>query len=520
MQPVQPGEREKETYLLTKRAKLFVVLACMVIIGLYSWQSWNARRSDLDGAKVSTGNMAKALAQHANDAIQATDGLLLNMTDRVSALGMGSPLVAEIAPLLRRLSKEMPELDGLLVCDETGKWIVNSSGDGHVSGDNSDRPYFAYHRDHDDSALLIGAVLRSRSTKHWIIPVSRRINHPDGSFAGVAVASIDLNYFTTFYSTFDIGLNGAIGLFLRDGTLLTRRPFDEKLLNRNFGDTRLFGQLLQVASNGSIAANSRIDGVRKLFSYQAIEKYPLVVMVALSEDDVLDDWYREVMVYSMGVLLLLFMIAIFGWHLIGQIELRLQAERKAIRAKDELQELNRTLEMLAQQDGLTGLANRRHFDDVLEKEYRRASRGGGPLSLVMIDVDYFKQYNDIYGHQAGDECLRRIGKVLKDLERRPADLAVRYGGEEMLLLLPNTDETGAAQIAEKVRADIQALGIAHSANPVGVVTVSAGFNSILPDRQHIPPMDELVGQADAALYEAKRGGRNQVRRARQIPNPK
>lgn len=519
MQPVQPGEREEETHLLSRRAKLFVVLACAAIIGLYGWQSWNARRSDIDSAWIASGNMAKALAQHANDAIQATDGLLLNVTDRVSALGMGSPLVTEMAPLLRRLSEEMPELDGLLVCDETGKWIVNSSGDGHVNGDNSDRPYFAYHRDHDDHVLLIGAVLRSRSTKHWVIPVSRRINHADGSFAGVALATIDLNYFTAFYRTFDVGLNGSIGLFLKDGTLLTRRPFDEKLLNRDFSDSPLFRQFLPAAPNGKTTYNSRIDGVRKLFSYQTIDKYPLVVMIALSEDDVLDDWYREVMVYSMGVLLLLFMIAIFGWHLIGQIELRLQAERKAIRAKDELQELNRTLEMLVHQDGLTGLANRRHFDDVLEKEYRRASRGGEPLSLVMIDVDYFKQYNDIYGHQAGDECLRQIGKILKGLERRPADLAVRYGGEEMLLLLPNTDETGAEQMAEKVRADIQALGIAHSANPVGVVTVSAGFNSILPDRQHIPPMDELVGQADAALYEAKRGGRNQVRRARQLPKP-
>ncbi|WP_343582871.1 sensor domain-containing diguanylate cyclase [Herbaspirillum sp.] len=487
---------------VSRRAKLFVVLACAAITVLYAWQSWNARRSDLDNARIASGNMAKALAQHANDTFQGIDGLLLNVVDRATMLGIGSPLVTEMAPLLRRLSEEMPALDGLLVSDETGRWIVNSSGDAHPQGNNSDRAYFIYHRDHDEPSVLIGAVLRSRSTNHWVIPVSRRINHRDGSFAGIALATIELDYFTRFYRTFDVGLNGAIGLLLRNGTLLTRQPFDEQLINRDFSDSLLFRQLLPAAPNGVHTYKSRIDGVRRMLSYQALDKYPLVAMVALSEDDALDDWHREIMVYSLGVLLLLFIIATFGRHLIGQIELRMKAERKAVAAKNELQELNRTLEMLAHQDGLTGLANRRHFDDTLAKEYRRAARGGGPLSLVLIDVDFFKQYNDIYGHQAGDECLRRVGKMLKEMERRPGDLAVRYGGEEMLLLLPNTDETGAAQMAERIRAGIQALNIVHSANPAGVVTVSAGYNSILPDRQHVPPIEELVGQADAALYRS------------------
>ncbi|TQK12912.1 diguanylate cyclase (GGDEF)-like protein [Herbaspirillum sp. SJZ130] len=518
MQAIRPGERQEKMHPVSKRAKLFVVLACVAITVLHGWQSWGARNSDLDNARIVSGNMARALAQHANDAFQSIDGLLLNVADRVAAQGMGNPLVAEMAPLLHRLSVEMPELDGLLICDELGNWVVNSSGEPHQDGNSSDRPYFIFHRGHDDRTPLIGTVLRSRSTGRWVIPVSRRINHQDGSFAGVALATIDLAYFTEFYRTFDVGARGSIGLLLRDGTLLTRQPFDEKLVNRDFSDSRLFRQLLPAAQTGAIANNSRIDGVRRLFSYQAIRKYPLVVTVALSEDDVLADWYQETAVYSIGVLLLLLLIATFGWHLIGQIELRLQAELKALKAKDELQELNRTLETLAHQDGLTGLANRRHFDHVLEKEYRRACRGGGPLSLVLIDVDFFKQYNDIYGHQAGDECLRQIGKVLKNQERRSSDLAVRYGGEEMLLLLPNTDEAGAAQIAETIRAGIQALGIAHSASPAAVVTVSAGVNSILPDRQHIPPMEELLGKADAALYEAKRGGRNQMRQARQMPD--
>ncbi|WP_432239597.1 sensor domain-containing diguanylate cyclase [Herbaspirillum robiniae] len=516
MQPALANDEEKASQSVSRRAKLFVVLVCVAIAASHVWQSWSARQSDLVNTRTYTDNMARALAQHASDAFQSADGLLLDVGDRINTLGMGSPLIAEMAPLLHRLAEEIPQLDGLLVYDELGGWVVNSSGKAPEDANNSDRPYFIYHRDHLDMAPLIGPVLRSRTTGNWIIPMSRRLNHRDGSFAGVVLATMDLKYFTSLYSTFNVGPSGSIGLLLTKGTLLTRQPFEEKYINRDFSDSPLFRELLPVKPVGYLDTVSRLDGVQRLISYHRLQKYPLLVSVAMSQEDALADWRQETLVYSAGVLLLLLMISAFGWRLIGQIELRLRAEMKAVRAMNELQEVNRTLEMLAHQDGLTGLSNRRHFDEVLEKEYRRSTRGGGPLSLVLIDVDFFKQYNDIYGHQAGDECLRQVGRVLKDLQRRPADLAVRYGGEEMLMLLPSTDAVGAAQMAEKIRAGIQALGIVHKASATGVVTVSAGVNSILPDQKHVPPIKELVGQADAALYEAKRGGRNQVRIAEPV----
>jgi diguanylate cyclase (GGDEF)-like protein len=158
-------------------------------------------------------------------------------------------------------------------------------------------------------------------------------------------------------------------------------------------------------------------------------------------------------------------------------------------------------------DGLTGLANRRQFEAVLNAEFSRAMRNGSPLALVMLDVDYFKQYNDIYGHPAGDECLRKIGQVVKKAQNRPGDLSARYGGEELAVLLPETDMAGAMAVAEKIRLGISSLKITHSANPLGIVTVSAGVKAYVPIRDCSVPLD-LVQAADQALYAAKSKGRN------------
>ncbi|MFL6244740.1 MAG: diguanylate cyclase domain-containing protein [Thermoanaerobaculia bacterium] len=158
-----------------------------------------------------------------------------------------------------------------------------------------------------------------------------------------------------------------------------------------------------------------------------------------------------------------------------------------------------TLHRISTLDGLTQVANRRHFDDTLALEWRRAARNGHPMSLLMLDIDYFKAFNDAHGHQAGDDVLRRVAEVLRDSVHRAADLVARYGGEEFVVLLPDTDETHAREIAELLRARIQDLRD---------VTASLGVTTQVPSRDGDP--DELVKRADEALYEAKRSGRNRV----------
>jgi diguanylate cyclase (GGDEF)-like protein len=182
--------------------------------------------------------------------------------------------------------------------------------------------------------------------------------------------------------------------------------------------------------------------------------------------------------------------------------------RKAV--EDELAEANRRLRALAGQDSLTGLANRRAFDEALAREHMRSRRDKTELGLIMIDVDRFKKFNDLYGHLGGDDCLRCVGAAIGAAVLRPGDLAARYGGEEFAVLLPDTDEAGAAITAERIREAILGLGIPHTANLNGVVTISAGVASLnCADIE----ADRLIEAADQALYRAKDQGRNAVMRA-------
>ncbi len=183
------------------------------------------------------------------------------------------------------------------------------------------------------------------------------------------------------------------------------------------------------------------------------------------------------------------------------------SQRKA--AEDQLEEANRRLEALAGQDGLTGLANRRTFDDSLAREHRRAARDRSQLAMIMIDVDRFKPYNDHYGHPAGDEALRRVSRAIESTLRRPGDVAARYGGEEFAVLLPGVDESGAAIIADRIRRAVLGLAIEHDASPAGVVTISAGVASVAPGAFD-SSLATLVADADRALYRAKANGRNAI----------
>ena len=187
-----------------------------------------------------------------------------------------------------------------------------------------------------------------------------------------------------------------------------------------------------------------------------------------------------------------------------------ELEQKAM----ELESANDKLEKLSETDFLTGLANRRRFDQVLQTEWSRARRANHPLSLIMMDVDHFKKFNDRYGHQAGDVCLKNLASVLMGNLYRAGDLMARYGGEEFCVISAYTDSAAAQALAEKIRREVKALGLIHEDSEFGVVTISLGIAVVIPDHTKSP--EELIRAADAALYEAKACGRNCVRTSAQI----
>ncbi len=173
----------------------------------------------------------------------------------------------------------------------------------------------------------------------------------------------------------------------------------------------------------------------------------------------------------------------------------------------ELEAKNAELERLSSQDGLTGIANRRRFDEFVTKEWMRGARENQPLSLILIDIDHFKPYNDNYGHQGGDDCLRKVARTLASAARRSGDLVARYGGEEFVVVMPGTDAQGAANIADSLRSKIEALNLPHEySSTADHITISLGVSTMVPtaDRK----VEDLIEAADQALYEAKESGRN------------
>ncbi len=176
-----------------------------------------------------------------------------------------------------------------------------------------------------------------------------------------------------------------------------------------------------------------------------------------------------------------------------------------------LEDAKTKLEALSNTDGLTGIANRRAFDGMLAQEWKRGQRAGTPLALIMLDVDHFKKFNDRYGHPAGDRCLQALAGALARAGRRAGELAVRYGGEEFVMLLPNADGHDALETARHIQQEVWSLALPHAETPAGIVTVSLGVAGLVPSAQRTP--EDLVQQADSALYDAKLSGRNCVRSA-------
>ena len=181
-----------------------------------------------------------------------------------------------------------------------------------------------------------------------------------------------------------------------------------------------------------------------------------------------------------------------------------------VRNHVELKQYKDKLERIAAEDMLTGLATRRRFEQILQSEWRRCRRQSTPLSVAMMDIDYFKKFNDNYGHSAGDECLRKVGQALAQQVKRPADLVARYGGEEFVCVMPDTGLDGAAALVQSMHSAVASLAIEHGHSDVADhVTMSVGISCCVPS-EAIKPLD-LVSEADKYLYDAKNGGRNQVK---------
>jgi diguanylate cyclase (GGDEF)-like protein len=458
-----------------------------------------AREQALMNAEVTASNLARSLSQHAQDTFEMADLALSGMTE---ALIVDEPFAPN---KVQRLHEAMivevavsPRMRELAVYDEDGNWITSSLPVLPTRTNDADQAYFKHHRDSVSSASFVGPPVRSRSTGEWIITVTRRLDKVDGSFGGVVLAGISAHYFVGFYNDFDVGREGTIGLLSPEGTLYARVPYNDNIVGSSLASSALYVDHLSRAPSGGYRYSSPIDGVKRVGGHKLGDRFPIIVSVALGQNEVLGSWRQDVFVRGTSITILVLLVGFMGFRLAEQVARRREVEADLAR--------------MAATDALTGLSNRRAFDEALTREWKRAAREGRPLSLVLIDVDRFKPFNDRYGHQAGDFALQAIANACRNAASRPGDLAARYGGEELALILPNTDAAGSAEVAERARRAVEVLGLQHDGNePSAVVTVSLGCATLRPPRSN-SQIDAagLIRIADHALYEAKIKGRNRV----------
>jgi len=495
--------RPRAARLKIRSAVGLMVAVCLSMTLIVIWEAWSSRQYHLHDKEVAMSNLAQTLASQAQASIKQVDTLLFALVDRLEHDGLDPE---RLPRLLRAQRSELSQIHGLFVFDEKGQWLANSNGAEQAGLNNADREYFQYHRDHPDRGPHIGPTIKSRSSGEWIVTVSRRVNHADGSFAGVALATIYLSHFLQLYDSIDLGSNGVINLIADNATIVVRRPFKESEIGVSLAQSPLFTQLLPKADAGTATIRSVLDGVERVLGYRRVEGYPLIVFTAINKDEALDGWRKQTLLSAGIVALLLGVLCLLGYRLIKLMQQQNRVQFELLGTQEKLLEVNRDLERLALKDALTGLANRRQFDVFIDAELGRAHRGRTGLALLMIDVDHFKTFNDHQGHLAGDDCLRNISAIITDTIRRPGDLAARYGGEEFAVVLPGTDYVGAFLVAEKIRRAVLEAAIFHGEVPEGRVTVSIGVCACDPDSQANP--EDLIGAADKALYVAKASGRN------------
>ena len=353
-----------------------------------------------------------------------------------------------------------------------------------------DRDYFLAHSTLADTGLFLSKPFLSRVTGERNIAISRRVSGEHGEFLGVAMVAVNTNYFQDLLGGLTLGSDAVTAIIRNDGSLLMRQPLSPGG-ETSVGSNADFQIILQTSS-GSFLGASTVDHVRRLYVFQRVDDYPLVVVIAPAVRDVLHNWWIR-------VVLLGGMMAVFatGFVLLSR---RLAAELEGRRrAEQELKKLVGT-------DALTGLLNRRALDTTLNRAWASASRTQQPIGLLFVDVDHFKDYNDHYGHPQGDVALAQVGQALRGCVRRPDDQAARYGGEEFVLVLPDTDLAGAQKMASEVCSAIAALHVQHAGGIGGQLTVSIGIAA--STQPGIGSPAALIDAADQALYLAKAGGRN------------
>ncbi len=453
----------------------------------------------------------QASLHYAAMSMQSMAGILSKETDMM--LGLASTILNEIAL----------DLDpGLPASDESTKlvyeklikkrrsiqasstslsfkhlFIINKEGFNYANSVSfpvkrvnvSDREYFNYHRLNADKRIHISQPYHSKVTHDRVIYLTKRLETADGAFAGVIGIQLKLAHYDHLYNELQLPPGGAVTVIRQDGQGVYRYPMTDSFFTQQVNSEAFARMLYQ--HGGRDVLVSPFDHKRRIVGFKQSDFYPVMNIISVTEGSVLERWTEN----SVNMLLL----ACFGGVvlLMASLFTRRQLKHLSIALFD------------SSHDGLTSLYNRRSFDQRINEEWRRAIRKQRTLSLLFIDIDHFKNYNDFHGHRRGDTCLQKVADFLRQSALREGDFVARYGGEEFVVLISDTDAAEAVENADRLIRGVRNLAIPHPDSPVAkFVTVSIGCASLIPTEDKKPT--DLVEAADEALYKAKSQGRNRA----------
>lgn len=470
----------------------------------------------------------------------------------------------ECNQFLSGIAKPLPWIRTLSVADVQGRIICSSNPDA-IGLDISERPHF--YKAVDSSDFVLSDYFMGTRVNTPLITLALAQRAPNNGAAAVVLGVLDLHWFEHVAKTF-VPPSGYMLMIDGKGAVLAQYPSSKDLVGQDFKAHPLVREMLS-RPDGFVTV-AALDGVRRIFGYVQLPGTQARIAVGFDERDVLARINREMLkaFAELGTVTAFVLLGIwFGGErllvrpiralantatCIGRSEGNIHAAelpwaaefvplaialddmaKKLNDREQELRDSNNQLRELAQIDALTGLANRRTFNERLAAEWKLACKLHQPIAVLMIDVDLFKKFNDHYGHVQGDACLRKVSGVLMEGTRaqvessaptheaelppsfqrisgraRRPDFAARYGGEEFAVLLQGANLDGAMRVAERLRQGVENLLMAHAGAPWGFVSISIGAAFMLPSEQDNP--QDLTEAADAALYEAKRRGRNRV----------
>eukprot|EP01133_Synstelium_polycarpum_P020414 gene20414-24496_t len=373
--PLQPEDLRSHKRPAVIWAGIAFFSMCAMLLGMTVWIVWSSHTVRLREAGATTENMARALASQAYMELEIADVMLEDLAEHVRNEGNDDHTGERLESHLVQLSRSFVEIAGVFIFDSQGDWLATSSGTGQ-EGNNADRDYFIYHKTHKQLGSRISAPVRSKTSGQWVLPVSRRVESADGTFAGVVLVTLGLASFERIYDSLNLGKTGTAFFALDDGTLIYRRPFQGNVIGMDISSGALLRAYREHGPVGTAMMTAKVDEIERLYSYRHLERFPVIVAAGLSQEDIFAEWQRLSMQIVLASLAAGALLLYLFRKLMRQIAIRDRIESSLRLASAELQQANADLATRASQDGLTGLANRRCFDETLAHELNRAQRNG------------------------------------------------------------------------------------------------------------------------------------------------